>query len=218
MSLGLSPSAAAVAVAEHEDLLKEILLLLPGKSLARLKVVCKRWRFLISQPFITGIFPPTADGPLSTTEIIDSCHGLFLCSNSRLFLDRNDENNNLFIYESKSRRFVTIKPPPGHILSVKLAYDPSKSPHWKLVLVRTEDSPWVKFETYSGESGTDTWTSARGPPYFVHTNFAHFRDGVFSNGIVKWPVTGCPKLSLRFDVEKQSIRCHFGKYCFKFNE
>ncbi|KAF5469337.1 hypothetical protein F2P56_013419 [Juglans regia] len=41
---------SAVAVASNEDLLREILTRLPVRPLVRLKVVCKQWCFLISDP------------------------------------------------------------------------------------------------------------------------------------------------------------------------
>ncbi|KAK9925456.1 hypothetical protein M0R45_033780 [Rubus argutus] len=76
-------------------------------------------------------------------KIIQSCNGLFLC---RLFRSKN-VNPPYFILNPTTNQFSTLIPLPAAVsqqvepytISIALAFDPSKSPHYKVVCLRTID-------------------------------------------------------------------------------
>lgn len=147
----------------NDDLLIEILLRLPILSLLLFKYVSKRWLSLIKNltftrsksryldppsglylkrhwstlkydfiPFDIRVLPNRSPFPICVDEndvaIMHSCNGLFLCIGSSKFYVYNSSLNHIRIL------------PPGYYSDLnpymggfKLAFDPTKSPHFKLV-------------------------------------------------------------------------------------
>ncbi|PRQ54160.1 putative F-box domain-containing protein [Rosa chinensis] len=99
-------------------------------------------------------------------RIIQSCNGLFLC-----LLFHNKLNPPYLIFNPTTNQFSTLIPPPitavttatgerkEHYVSTALAFDPSKSPHYKVVCLRTidgsEDGTIYHIVIYSSE--TQSW-------------------------------------------------------------
>ena len=64
---------------------------------------------------------------------MQSCNGLFLCSSSLC----NPRKVNYYIYNATTNQHSKLPPPhyKGDIVGVSLGFDPSKSPHYKVVCV-----------------------------------------------------------------------------------
>ncbi|KAJ4832654.1 hypothetical protein Tsubulata_043343 [Turnera subulata] len=176
-----------------------------------------------SAPFESLTF---VDDPLGIT-ILQSCHGLFLCCTSTP--RSRPEIYDFYVYNPTTKLFITL-PHPGHnpitnqlvplpgsnrerpryIHGLNLAFDPRKSPHYKVVCIRSPDSmPDIdiddtaelayQIEIYS--SKTRSW-SRSGAPFVVRSN-ALFNKGVFCNGAIHW--IGTWGSCLYFNIEEEQL-------------
>ncbi|KAI5675492.1 hypothetical protein M9H77_06442 [Catharanthus roseus] len=210
-----SSSSAAEMIAENQDLMVEILLHLPVKSLLRFKCVSKQWKSMISNPYFAhrhtrrnstrptssllilkrrgmlilslgndanspaGFRTPSFNflnvTPDFTLKILGSCNGLMLCSLSSAF---NDYSFAYCVCNLTTKRFTTF-PRPGMVrnkplLGVNLAFDPSESPHFKIVCVGQcciFDDQRCQIEIYSSETrvfcyGAIHWLSPIGDSFY----------------------------------------------------
>ncbi|KAI3471028.1 hypothetical protein Pfo_027691 [Paulownia fortunei] len=146
--------SSAQVIASIDDLLTEIFLRLPMKSLIRFKLVSKHSHSLISDRehsvFCAILIPiPLLASSLlsiklnftkdpSGISILHSCDGLLLCSNFRA----DDQNRRYYVCNPTTNKFSTLPKLDGgggiwtRILGMSLAFDPAKSPHYKVVCVR----------------------------------------------------------------------------------
>ncbi|KAI8032396.1 F-box protein [Camellia lanceoleosa] len=234
-----NPSSSET-VANNDDLLNQILLYLPIRSLLRFKSVSKHWLSLITNPHFlhlrtthpnprpSGLFlyryshqihpdfdflsllnyespskPPFnaltfVDDP-SDLRILQSCNGLLLC-----------RGLHLYIYNPTTSQFATLPQPPRRVLSplcclttcydYNLAFDPSKSPHYKVVSVNFS---WglpdhYELEIFSSETGL--W-SPSGDPF---NSDVSFNLGVFWNGALHW-ISTFGGDSLYFNVDEERL-------------
>ncbi|CAL5364114.1 unnamed protein product [Camellia sinensis] len=223
-----NPSSSET-VANNDDLLNKILLHLPIRSLLRFKSVSKHWLSLITNsPRPSGLFlyryshqihpdfdflsllnyespskPPFnaltfVDDP-SDLRILQSCNGLLLC-----------RGLHLYIYNPTTSQFATLPQPPRRVLSplcclttcydYNLAFDPSKSPHYKVVSVNFS---WglpdhYELEIFSSETGL--W-SPSGDPF---NSDVSFNLGVFWNGALHW-ISTFGGDSLYFNVDEEHL-------------
>ncbi|KAK6117898.1 hypothetical protein DH2020_048360 [Rehmannia glutinosa] len=189
-------SSSAQIVASIDDLLKEILLRLPIKSLIRFKLVSKQWHYLISNPrfYSKGI------------RIAHSCNGLLLCSS----FQARDNNQTYYVYNPTTNKFPILpKLDVGDGISprihgMSLAFDPAKSFHYKVVCVQGLRLDMVGYqyecEVYSSKTGS--WRKC-GEPLTAHVNF---EDGVYWNGAIHWNNNGTGRDSLYFNIGNQMLR------------
>ncbi|KAH6811591.1 hypothetical protein C2S51_025353 [Perilla frutescens var. frutescens] len=236
--MGMNPereSAAAVAV--YGDLLAEILVRLPAKSLTRSKLVCKHWLSVISgdefrrRYTLHGPKPPASlllqtrtskffhikpfdkkpilvpykfRLPNPKIKILSSCNGLMLLeSESHLRTDYYVHNPTT----NQSRRIVLdyCEDYPG-IVGLSLAFDPSKSLHYTIVLVRGAlKSPdyndrrqrIFRVEVYDSESCI--WEKGSEP--FTASAELKFSSGVHCNGLIYWKSSW-----YYYDIGKKTLR------------
>ncbi|XVF49414.1 hypothetical protein PTKIN_Ptkin04bG0010000 [Pterospermum kingtungense] len=238
------------AIANNHDLLTQILVCLPVKSLLRFKSVSKGWYSLISDPkFSRRLFPDisglfmqklgstfinpehgfiplshksSSDAPFkfltfithpSGLKVVQSCNGLLLC---RSIHNRSFKYDH-YIYNPTTKQFVTLPLPDNYqntriMYRFSLAFDPTKSPHYKAVCVRDSDQ-WLQdydsessyerglVEIYSSQ--TRTWRVS-GKPFIAHVNTG-FEGGVFCNSAIHW-LSPWGKTSLYFNVEEEMVR------------
>ncbi|XVF54660.1 hypothetical protein PTKIN_Ptkin05aG0199000 [Pterospermum kingtungense] len=255
-------SSAAEQICNHEDLLTEILVKLPAKSLIKFKLVSKQWRCLISShrfclyhtrsfptkpsalfidayicspPSEFCFFPLTHDCvrlppfdfvDLPNVQILQSCAGLLLCVSDSFVRDRA---RRYFICNPTVRRFKMLSfPIERSSFVVNLAFDPIKSLHYKIVLVRTLkteapcqtmlDKPQWSIDIYSSE--TDSWSLSK--IKFTPLKDMVYGSGVFFKGAIYW-YYDCRELHY-FDVENEclktmpmppvkKVKCHcFGEF------
>ncbi|KAL7229417.1 hypothetical protein ACSBR2_008011 [Camellia fascicularis] len=233
-----NPSSSET-VANNDDLLNQILLYLPIRSLLRFKSVSKHWLSLITNPHFlhlrttrpnprpSGLFlyryshqihpefdflsllnyespskPPFnaltfVDDP-SDLRILQSCNGLLLC-----------RGLHLYIYNPTTSQFATLPQPPRRVLTplrcyttfyaYNLAFDPSKSPHYKVVSVNFSCGLPDHYELEIFSSETGLW-SPSGDPF---NGDVSFNLGVFWNGALHWvSISGGDSLYFNVDEER----------------
>lgn len=222
----ITPSAEVIG--ETEDLLTQILLRLPVKSLIQFKCVSKKWKSLISTPYFSITHTRRNPNPISSSLLVLKNQTLCLLSLghennpkagfriSALDFFNTTPNMNIRILGSSNglmlsyitsvfnanecaycvsnittRKFIKL-PPPGKIinkpiLGSNLAFDPSNSPHFKVMCVgqsfiKNEKS--CQIEIFSSETGLwKPWTGFFSNPLrFLEV----FDRGVFCNGAMHW--------------------------------
>ncbi|KAF9690349.1 hypothetical protein SADUNF_Sadunf01G0186400 [Salix dunnii] len=224
-------SVSAEAIANNEDLLTELLLRLPLKSLIKFKCVSKHWLSLISDPHFSrrrnscdnppsGLFlieqgSPHAqyqfvalDSNLSEApfknltfvnhplkmELIQSCNGLLLCRSLR--------RGRIYYVYNPTTKHHTVLPRLRRAVGAALAFDPSKSPHYKVICTRKY--PWqhhYQIQMYSSSSGS--WRVS-GDPFTTEGSDEQFNGGVFCDGVIHWlDVSG--GVSLYFDIDGEKL-------------
>ncbi|XP_044505729.1 F-box protein At5g07610-like [Mangifera indica] len=230
-------SLSAEIIANNEDLLTEILVCLPVKSLLSFKSVSKNWLSIITSPNfslrlsrlpkpISGLLMPrnnsqgynfinlgsnpspapfkslTFEDIPSRIHIKQSCNGLLLCSS----LQENARRPNYFVYNPATNK-CTMLPPIANdngalYRDVVLAFDPSKSPYYKVVCVKdcfnSESS--IQIEVFSSQ--TRTWRVCNSS--FNYPNGPFFMEGVFWNNAIYWCKSWSP--SIYFDLDKEEVR------------
>ncbi|GLT28673.1 hypothetical protein SLA2020_035850 [Shorea laevis] len=134
-------------------------------------------------------------------KILQSCNGLLLCSS----FCKIGAIRTYYVYNPTIHRSSSIPPIIGDvskvIFGVNLAFEPLKSPHYKLICVRStaESMYYHQIEIYSSETGV--WTLCGSP--FVAPFDMVFDNGVFWNGAIHWI---SPRgNSLYFDVSNERI-------------
>ncbi|KDP27588.1 hypothetical protein JCGZ_19593 [Jatropha curcas] len=232
------PSSAAETIANNDDLLIQILLCLPIKSLFKFKSVSKHWLSLITNPlFSRRLFPfnsPCAlfvrksfrlenefdfimiddkysiDAPFKTLEFIDdtiriiqSCNGLLLCSSVQFYLPEAK----YYVYNPTTNQYAILPPLTGsadEICGLYLAFDPLKSPNYKVIrLLQSEISePDFQIEIYSSKINHEWKVSNAG--FTLESLDIGTHDGVFCNGAIHWYTDFGP--SFYFDVDKEQVK------------
>ncbi|GLT80289.1 hypothetical protein SLA2020_517380 [Shorea laevis] len=134
-------------------------------------------------------------------RILQSCNGLLLCSS----FFKIGFTRNYYVCNPTTGRFSTIPPIIGDVSAVvsgfNLAFEPSKSPYYKLICVRSAAGSvgCHQIEIYSSETGD--WKLCGSP--FVAPFDMVFNNGVFCNGSIHWiSPTGSP---MYFDVSNERI-------------
>ncbi|GMN41041.1 hypothetical protein TIFTF001_010269 [Ficus carica] len=241
------PSRSAETIAHNDDLLIEILLRLPIKSLLKFKSVCKHWLSLISDPNfslrrnsipvpVSGIFfsrssrnvarisefdfvnlnltdsskspfrsLPFADDSHSGAGIGQSCNGLLLCYSIRVLKQRD-----IFVFNPTTKQCTKLPSISQfrdgalqQVSGLSLAFDPSNSPHYKVVCVWNSysESNQHRIEIYSSE--TRQWKLC-GSSFSVDNPDLQFDGGVYWNGSVHWISNSSNSLYLKVEEERIS--------------
>ncbi|XP_060675506.1 F-box protein At5g07610-like [Ziziphus jujuba] len=123
----------------------------------------------------------------SGITILQSCNGLLLCCNFGL-----DSRNNYYVCNPTTKHYTTLPPLPVNNEAAastcktgfSLAFDPSKSPHYKVVCVVNTDS-MGQVEIYSSETGSWRLCTVSFPSDLLGYDF-HFDGGIFWNGSLHW--------------------------------
>ncbi|XP_058206873.1 F-box protein At5g07610-like isoform X1 [Rhododendron vialii] len=233
-------SRAVEVVVSNEDLLTEILFLVPAKPLLKFKSVSKHWHSLISQPqfgsnhtcrnptslLISGLYfyrwinkerksvslhghqglptlaflDPVRKGTKS--KVVDSCNGLLLFSNG----DKLD----YFVCNPTTQRYIALPQHGGSTSSgfweqfgACLAFDPSKSPYYKVVLISyhfsfEERSSFYLIYIYS--SKTASWKEMRA---IAPLGGGSYQRRVFWNGAIHW--MNSTYIHIRFDIDAENL-------------
>ncbi|KAJ4822924.1 hypothetical protein Tsubulata_051572 [Turnera subulata] len=164
------------------------------------------------------------DDPSGIT-ILQSCNGLLLCCTS-ISTGTIPEVYNYYVYNPTTKQSVTIPHPfrtttktsgpchglmegtrrPRHLYGLSLAFDPEKSPFYKIVCIRSADSvsdigvSCLQIEIYSSQ--TRSWKQSGGP--FPVNSGALFQHGVFCNGAIHW--IGSWGSCFYFKVEEEQLQ------------
>ena len=155
-------------------------------------------------------------------DIIQSCNGLFLCHPEIVLppvipksdLARITAPRYHYVLNPTTNQFTKLVPPAAaaattnnpRIMGCALAFDPSKSPHYKVVFLWCVDEPgpsgWCShhhIEIYSSE--TKSWR-------LLNTSFETqgqicYQSGVYSNGAVHW--VGIYNDMAYFHIEEERV-------------
>ncbi|CAL5366786.1 unnamed protein product [Camellia sinensis] len=155
--------------------------------------------------------PLTTIPSLSGKEILSSCHGLLCCSSHS-----NLEGDYQFLYHilnPTTKQFKSLPQPRDGHKGMNLVFDPSRSPHYKVVCVCLVDCDdlvlsvesdqnklYYQIEIYSSETGS--WRAC-GEPFTANRN-SEFRSGVYWNGAINW--FNSLGDSLYFNMEGERVR------------
>ncbi|KAH7557363.1 hypothetical protein ACOSP7_027051 [Xanthoceras sorbifolium] len=230
-------SSSAETIANNDDLLTEILLCQPIKSLLKFKSVSKHWLSLITSPSfslrrtaipksISGLFvhrlssqeydfinltsdpshPPFQSHTFLNNKayMLQSCNGLMLLSSNS---GGHELPDNYCVYNPTTKQYTVLPPLPVNevfkvIYGVNLAYDPSKSPHYKVICVRTYENSEegvCQIEVYSSKTGP--WRKSDGT--FAAHYETEFGLGMFWNGVLHWISPW--DSSLYFDADEEKV-------------
>ncbi|XP_052195274.1 F-box protein At5g07610-like isoform X2 [Diospyros lotus] len=247
-------SSSADTVASNDDLLAEILVRTPLKSLMRFKCVSKHWSSLIAArhfgllhtlrrpnskpsglllrhkpslytaataadsdfelvPLNSGLSraPPftsfsfIGDDPSgSGAKILQSCNGLLLCGS---FPYTIGTRRIYYIVNPTTKRYIELDPPledggSTAFLGVNLAFDPSKSPHYKVVCVQITLRSLYNYRIWIYSSKTRSWKISM--ESFTAPFDMVFTEGVFWDGAIHW-INPCGA-SLCFDADAECFR------------
>ncbi|KAL3650383.1 hypothetical protein CASFOL_006786 [Castilleja foliolosa] len=195
-------------VGSIDDLLTEILIRLPLKSLFCFKQVSKHWQSLISDPGFglrrnciskpVGMFFPlcmnktifsrfayvSLSDKKSKTRVIEELDGVKIKNSCNgLLLCYN--KTNYFVYNPTTNKSSTFPDSElrSNVLGMSLAFDPARSRHYKVVRVRgwfVVDIFEYRFEVYSSETGC--WRKPDG----LFRSRVNFNYGVYWNGAIHW--------------------------------
>ncbi|THF96020.1 hypothetical protein TEA_027285 [Camellia sinensis var. sinensis] len=177
----------AVEVISNVDLLSEILLRVPTKSLIRFKCVSKHWLSLISDSQFSSNHTRRTN--------ISVISGLYFYSNWML-----KDVNSVSLQSHSTLPPFTFLDGVGEesTLGAYLAFEPSKSPRYKVVLVdygldyAGSSGRSYLIDIYSSESASWKHVCVSAPPGGT------FKRRVFWNGAIHW--MNSMNLHIRFDV------------------
>ncbi|XP_059656058.1 F-box protein At5g07610-like [Cornus florida] len=241
-------SAAAEIIGSNDDLVVEILVLLPLKSVVRFKSVSKTWFSLISSPTfpllwqqrqrqshdpkISGLFftcksrnqikyiplKGTDDGGKNKSlarfpnmytvdiTIIDSCNGFLLLCLEPNYFSRSYQVFNPTTKQSRTLPwpFSLARYPPDPLY---LAFDPSKSIHYKVVLLKRLHEVKVDFlyQIHVYSSQTNAWRRPSGDHHSFSSSGVDLGNGVYCNGSIHWISFWPDKPSKYFDVDQERV-------------
>nr|GEX78405.1 SGNH hydrolase-type esterase domain-containing protein [Tanacetum cinerariifolium] len=128
------------------------------------------------------VFTLGSEAPLGCVEIMQSCNGLLLCG---------VHPDKYYVYNPTTKLFKTL-PIKSPISSVKIAFDPTKSPHYKVIqadFVHDDEHGfgyYVQIQTYSSETGKLSVCGDR----FALLCFTQFKDGIYWNDAIHWVNSG----------------------------
>ncbi|GER29580.1 F-box family protein [Striga asiatica] len=133
----------------------------------------------------------------SGIRIRHSCNGLLLCSSFRA----RDSNRKYYVHNPTTNKFVLLpKLDSASICGMSLAFDQIKSPHYKVICVRSVSITGYKhcqLEVYSSETGS--WRNHGQTPQVR----VSLKNGVCWNEAIHWTSNGTGNDSLYFNVDNQ---------------
>ncbi|KAL6135922.1 hypothetical protein ACLB2K_068147 [Fragaria x ananassa] len=157
-------------------------------------------------------------------KIIQSCNGLFLCYPEIVLnsiIQVSDVRRVItplyhYVLNPTTNQFTKLVPPAAaaatttepRIFGCALAFDPSKSPHYKVVFLWFRDDPspygWCSYhniEIYSSE--TKSWSLVNSS--FETQGHISYQDGVYCNGAVHWVGRICEMAYYHLEEERVGL-------------
>ncbi|GJS31356.1 SGNH hydrolase-type esterase domain-containing protein [Tanacetum coccineum] len=130
----------------------------------------------------SSVFTLGSEAPLGRVKILQSCNGLLLCC---------IDSNKFCVYNPTIKLLKMLPPCPSILVgSMRLAFDPTKSPHYKVIKSAEQNYGndddelvfYIQLETYSSEAGR--WSVCR--DQFSTPSFHSFKEGIYLNGSIHW--------------------------------
>ncbi|WMV31103.1 hypothetical protein MTR67_024488 [Solanum verrucosum] len=237
----VQPSSARI-VLSIDDLLVEILLRVPIRSLLCFKTVSKRWLSIITHPHFSVLCQPNPNRAVglfltcpyslpakpqfdyvhfdkknppkppfknlkfikdsSGISVLQSCNGLMLCSNSPLRLAKT----NYYVCNPTTKHYTALpksvlETENSKIHGISLAFDPAKSPHYKVICVRDSVSSPQHYQIEIYPAQTGPWRLS-GDPFIADVNFSK---GVYWNGSIYWISTSGNLTCLYYNLDFERL-------------
>ncbi|XVF86244.1 hypothetical protein PTKIN_Ptkin18bG0024900 [Pterospermum kingtungense] len=222
----------------NNDVMTDILLRLPLKTLVGCKCVCKWWNNLISDPVfksnysrrnpqyhVSGFFLQKflflelyskllffpCEGRLDAApqpslsfigddkgvRIQHSSNGLLVCSSFRCV----EEDREYYICKPTTKQYFPLPNPKCKtVFGINIAYDPNRSPHYKIVCISDSYLSKNHRQVKIFSPVTGSW-KASGKPFTISDEDMLFNRGVFWQGALHW--IGRGNLALRFNTERE---------------
>ncbi|KAL5569849.1 hypothetical protein UlMin_026424 [Ulmus minor] len=150
----------------------------------------------------------------SEIKILQSCNGLLLCCSYETdqpfsgSYETHEPCTRFYIYNPTTNRFNKLPRLRGDekrfVLSMNIAFDPSISPHYKVVCFQCHTSLWqCQIKIYSSETD-GPWKISGNPFSIQEIDRLVFDTGVFCNGTIHW--ISRSERSLCFDFNKEERR------------
>ncbi|KAL1196799.1 F-box protein [Cardamine amara subsp. amara] len=138
--------------------------------------------------------------------IMQSTNGLLLCRCSCAAASSNQFNTNYYVYNPTTKQYTLLPQITGDI-SLSLAFDPCKSPHYKVFCLRGRrrniSFPFhIEIEVYTSNEGP--WKKLVSFPSSP-SPFIEFNATVFWNGAVHWFAPNT-RDCLSFDINQEEIK------------
>ncbi|GJY07388.1 hypothetical protein Tco_0374442 [Tanacetum coccineum] len=184
--------SSTIAVLGNDDLRKNIPKIDPPAGLLILRATYERNTLQIHNDFESfdiripskrsTHFTLGSDAPPGFVHILQSCNGLLLCCTQR--------PDKLYVCNPTIKMFKML-PTNSPIWNVKIAFDPTKSPHYKVIYAKVVhdddefDFGYSQIETYSSE--TRNW-SLCGDRFPEHS-FPQFDHAIYWNDALHWLIT-----------------------------
>ncbi|KAL6136184.1 hypothetical protein ACLB2K_061485 [Fragaria x ananassa] len=137
-------------------------------------------------------------------DIIHSCNGLFLCCPHGK-KNKKTGISACFVLNPTTNQFLTLAIPraePSYIMGCSLAFDPSKSPHYKVIIIDSiygvVECQQYKILIYSSE--TRTWRLL--DSIFNMNHRIDYIHGVYWNGAIHWIGLFCEISYYHVDEER----------------
>ncbi|XP_052196948.1 F-box protein At5g07610-like [Diospyros lotus] len=141
---------------------------------------------------------------VSGTIILQSCNGLLLCCS---FPFMAGTRRRYYVVNPTTQQYIELDPPledgtSAIFLGVNLAFDPSKSPHYKVVCVQITLRSLYNYRIWIYSSKTRSWRISL--ESFAAPFDMVFTEGVFWNGAIHW--INPYGASLCLDVDRECFR------------
>ncbi|XP_026404832.1 F-box protein At5g07610-like isoform X2 [Papaver somniferum] len=128
-------------------------------------------------------------------RVEQSCNGLLCCSSFQSHISKRI----YYIYNPATKHYRMI-PTSRMICSVSLAYDPLKSPHYKVIFIWKNDAVNYHMEIYSSETRSVRLSSCHLPA----SKCMFYTSGVFWNGSLHW--IRLRNSSCYFDIDRDALK------------
>uniref|UniRef100_A0A5B7BNX6 F-box domain-containing protein n=1 Tax=Davidia involucrata TaxID=16924 RepID=A0A5B7BNX6_DAVIN len=140
--------------------------------------------------------PFTLDDIEYNVYILQSCNGLLLCCS-------HPPPENHYILNPTTKQFTKLPQlDASSTCHFSLAFDPSKSPHYKVICFQQSKDSVRQFQIHIYSSETGTWR-ASGHPFMGCPSLLYYR-GVFWNDAIHW--IGSGGTSLYFNLDRESLQ------------
>ncbi|KAM7491690.1 hypothetical protein LguiA_034611 [Lonicera macranthoides] len=154
--------------------------------------------------FSRFIFAPRDLSSSGSIKILCSCNGLLCCGDINYRCQ-----SNFYVYNPSNQKLAIIPRPDdigvtNHVIGVNLAFDPSKSPQYKLISVvlisRPPYAKRVRIDIYSSDTGD--WNLS--VQTFSVSFTTIFSRGVYFNGAIHWISRSLS--TYYFDVDQEHVQ------------
>ncbi|KAF8389477.1 hypothetical protein HHK36_026172 [Tetracentron sinense] len=131
-------------------------------------------------------------------HIRHSCNGVLVCSSFRC----QEKDRIYYICKPTTKQYLVLSRPEGRaIFGINVAFDPNRSPHYKVISICDSELSKEHRQINIYSSDTGFWRPSGN--YLFASDDLFYNRGVFWNGALHW--IGSGESSFRFDVERERL-------------